>query len=92
MNRAGRPSESEVLEFDDGEGVVRALTLAEQSADFGDALIAGAMGLFGVDRVVAFDRRAASRLGWALLPERIGERMPCRPHPPTRRGEADPPR
>lgn len=61
--------ESEVLEFDDGEGVVRALTLAEQGADFGDALIAGAMGLFGIDRVVTFDRRAASRLGWALLSE-----------------------
>lgn len=59
--------ESEALEFDDGEGVVRALTLAEQGADFGDALIAGAMELFGVDRVVTFDRKAAARLGWEQL-------------------------
>ena len=33
--------ETEVLEFDDGETVVRALTLAEEGADFADALIQG---------------------------------------------------
>ena len=60
--------ESRALEFDDGEGAARALTLAEEGADFGDALIAGTMELFGVDRVVTFDRRASHRLGWELLP------------------------
>lgn len=59
--------ETESFEFDDGEGVVRALTLAEEGADFGDALIQGAMELFGVERTLTFDRRAADRLGWELL-------------------------
>ncbi|GAA2105216.1 type II toxin-antitoxin system VapC family toxin [Brevibacterium salitolerans] len=59
--------ETESLEFDDGEGAMRALVLAEQGADFGDALIASSMELFGVERVVTFDRRAAQRLGWDLL-------------------------
>ena len=59
--------ETEVLEFDDGEGVVRALSLAEAGADFADALIQGAMELFGVDETVTFDRAAAERLGWTLL-------------------------
>lgn len=59
--------ESEVLEFDDGEGVMRAYALAAEGADFADALIQGAMELFGVERVVTFDRRAADRLGWELL-------------------------
>lgn len=59
--------ETEVLEFDDGEGVVRALSLAEAGADFADALIQGAMELFGVDESVTFDRAAAERLGWTLL-------------------------
>lgn len=55
------------LEFDDGEGIVRALALAEEGADFADALIQGAMELFGVTETVTFDRRAADRLGWRLL-------------------------
>ncbi|USQ81367.1 PIN domain-containing protein [Ornithinimicrobium faecis] len=55
------------LEFDDGEGVVRALTLAEAGADFPDALIEAAMELFGVTETVTFDRRAARALGWKLL-------------------------
>lgn len=59
--------ETEVLEFDDGESVVRALSLAEAGADFADALIQGAMELFGVDETVTFDRAAAERLGWTLL-------------------------
>lgn len=59
--------ETESLEFDDGEGVVRALSLAEAGADFADALIQGAMALFGVNETVTFDRRAAERLGWTLL-------------------------
>ena len=59
--------EIEVLEFDDGESVVRALTLAEEGADFADALIEGAMELFGVTETVTFDRSAAERLGWRLL-------------------------
>lgn len=59
--------ESEVLEFDDGEGVVRALTLAEEGAEFADALSEGAMGLFGVTETVTFDRHAAQMLGWRLI-------------------------
>jgi len=59
--------EAEVLEFDDGESVVRALTLAEEGADFADALIQGAFELFGVDGVVTFDRHASEQLGWRLL-------------------------
>ncbi len=60
--------ETPTLEFDDGEGVIRALMLAEDTgADFADALIQGAVELFGVDEVVTFDRAAANRLGWRLL-------------------------
>jgi predicted nucleic-acid-binding protein len=59
--------ESEVLEFDDGESVVRALSLAEEGADFADALIEGTMGLFGATETVTFDGDAAERLGWRLL-------------------------
>ena len=59
--------ETESFEFDDGEGVVRALALAEEGADFGDALIQSAMELFGIRRTLTFDRRAAERLGWELL-------------------------
>ena len=59
--------ETESLEFDDGEGVVRALSLAEAGADFADALIQGAMELFGIDETVTFNRAAAERLGWTLL-------------------------
>ncbi|WP_322937419.1 PIN domain-containing protein [Nocardioides bizhenqiangii] len=55
------------LEFDDAEGVVRALELAEAGADFGDALIQGAMELFGVVETVTFDRGAARGLGWRVL-------------------------
>ncbi|WP_068396818.1 PIN domain-containing protein [Kribbia dieselivorans] len=55
------------LEFDDGEGVVRALTLAEDGADFPDALIQSAMELFAIGTTVTFDRRAARSLGWRLL-------------------------
>ena len=64
--------ETESLEFDDGECVVRALTLAEEGADFGDALIQGTMELYGVAETVTFDRRAASRLSWRLLGTQTG--------------------
>lgn len=59
--------ESEVLEFDDGEGVVLALEAADDGADFAGALIASTMAQFGVTETVTFDRRAAQRLGWRLL-------------------------
>jgi predicted nucleic-acid-binding protein len=59
--------ETESTEFDDGEGVVRALSLAEDGADFADALIQSAMELFGVAETVTFDRAAAEKLGWRLL-------------------------
>jgi predicted nucleic-acid-binding protein len=59
--------ETPSLEFDDGEGVVRALSLAEEGADFPDALIQGAMELFGIDETVTFDKAASKRLGWRLL-------------------------
>ncbi|GAA1519832.1 PIN domain-containing protein [Nocardioides humi] len=58
---------TESLEFDDGEGVVRALHLAEEGADFADGLIQGAMELFGINETVTFDRAASRRLGWRLL-------------------------
>lgn len=59
--------ETESLEFEDGEAVVRALDLAASGADFADALIQGSMELFGVEETVTFDARAADRLGWRLL-------------------------
>ena len=59
--------ESEALEFDDAEGVVRALHLAEDGADFADALIQGTMEQFGATETVTFDRGAAEKLGWRLL-------------------------
>ncbi|MDF1490027.1 PIN domain-containing protein [Tessaracoccus caeni] len=59
--------EIEVLEFDDGEGAVRALELAEAGADFADALIHGTYEQFSIDEVVTFDRKAARYLGWNLL-------------------------
>lgn len=59
--------ESDSLEFDDGEGVVRALALAYEGADFADALIHVTMELFGTTETVTFDRRASDRLGWRLL-------------------------
>ncbi|MFT4030647.1 MAG: type II toxin-antitoxin system VapC family toxin [Protaetiibacter sp.] len=55
------------LEFEDGESVVRALALAEDGADFADALIAASGELFGVTETVTFDRAAAKRLGWRAL-------------------------
>jgi predicted nucleic-acid-binding protein len=59
--------ETEVLEFEDGETVVRALTLAEEGADFADALIHASSECFGADETVTFDRHAAETLGWRLL-------------------------
>lgn len=59
--------ETEALEFEDGEGVVQALALAEDGADFPDALINSSMELLGTDEVVTFDRRASQSLGWTLL-------------------------
>lgn len=59
--------ETEVIDFDDGESVVRALALAEEGADFADALIEGAMELFGATETVTFDKAASERLGWRLL-------------------------
>lgn len=59
--------ETPSLEFDDAEGVVRALSLAEEGADFPDALIQRAMELFGIDQTVTFDKGASKRLGWRLL-------------------------
>jgi predicted nucleic-acid-binding protein len=58
------------LEFDDAEGVVRALELAEGGADFAAAMIQGAMELFGASETVTFDQAAAHRLGWRLLEPR----------------------
>lgn len=56
-----------VLEFEDGEGFVQAITLAEEGADFADALIHVTAQQLMADEVVTFDRKAASRLGWRLL-------------------------
>jgi len=60
--------EADVLEFDDGEGAVRALELAENGADFADALIHSTFEQFGVITTVTFDKAASRRLGWKLLP------------------------
>ncbi len=59
--------ETESLEFEDGESVVRALALAEEGADFADALIAASGELFGIPEFVTFDRSASRHLGWRLL-------------------------
>ncbi|GAA1466670.1 PIN domain-containing protein [Microbacterium thalassium] len=59
--------ETESLEFEDGESVVRALALAEEGADFADALIAASGELFGIPEFVTFDRAASRHLGWRLL-------------------------
>lgn len=59
--------ETPAFEFEDGEGVVRALSLAEEGADFADALIHASMSLFGVTEIVTFDRAASRQLGWRLL-------------------------
>jgi len=60
--------EADALEFDDDEGAVRALELAENGADFADALIHSAFERFGVITTVTFDKTASRRLGWKLLP------------------------
>lgn len=59
--------ESDSVEFDDGEGVVRALLFAEEGADFADAMINSTFEQFGITQAITFDRRAAERLGWHLL-------------------------
>lgn len=59
--------ESDAYEFDDGEGVARALELAEGGADFADGLIQGTMELYGVPETVTLDRAASRKLGWRLL-------------------------
>jgi predicted nucleic-acid-binding protein len=59
--------EVDVLEFDDGEGVVQALDLAENGADLADALIHTSFQQFGVTDAVTFDRGASRLLGWRLL-------------------------
>ena len=61
--------DTDCLEFEDGETIVRALDLAEQGADFPDALIQGSMEQFGATETVTFDRHAAHQLGWRLLRE-----------------------
>lgn len=58
---------TEVLEFDDGESVVEALQLADEGADFADALINATMRMFGTTDTFTFDRGAAQCLGWRLL-------------------------
>lgn len=55
------------LEFEDGEGFVQALALAEEGADFPDALIHVTAQQFTAAETVTFDRKAARRLGWRLL-------------------------
>lgn len=55
------------IEFDDGEGVSRALALAEEGADFPDALIHTTFEQFQCDEAVTFDCKASARFGWRLL-------------------------
>lgn len=47
--------------------LVRALLLAEEGADFPDALIHTSFEQSQCGEAVTFDRRAASRFGWRLL-------------------------
>lgn len=56
-----------VLEFEDGEGFVQALELAEAGADFADALIHVTAQQFMATGTATFDRKAAKQLGWRLL-------------------------
>jgi predicted nucleic-acid-binding protein len=67
LNALNRLVEMRALEFEDGESVVRALALAEDGADFPDALVKASLELFGIREAVTFDREAAKRLGWRLL-------------------------
>lgn len=55
------------IEFDDGEGVVRALMLAEGGADFPDALIHTTFEQFQCGEAATFDRKAAVSFGWRLV-------------------------
>lgn len=58
----------EELEFDDGESMWNALSVARsQNVDFGDALIKEIADTWGCEETVTFDRKAASRLGMRLL-------------------------
>ena len=59
--------EVDVLEFDDGEGAVQALDLAENGADLADALIHTSFQQVGVTDAVTFDLSASRLLGWRLL-------------------------
>lgn len=55
------------FEFEDGEGLVQAIALAENGADFPDALIHVTAQQFMTEGTVTFDRKASERLGWRLL-------------------------
>lgn len=57
------------FEFEDGEGFVQAIALAEEGADFPDALIHVSAQHFLAVGTATFDRRAARVLGWRLLGE-----------------------
>lgn len=60
-------TELPVIEFEDTEGVIRAVALAEEGSDFPDALIHTTMEQFMIDRVMTFDKAAADRLNWQVL-------------------------
>lgn len=67
LNIINRLAMSPVIEFDDGEGVIRALLLAEDGTDFPDALIHTTFEQFQCAEAVTFDRKAAEHLGWRLI-------------------------
>ncbi|QIK63484.1 type II toxin-antitoxin system VapC family toxin [Leucobacter viscericola] len=60
-------TELAMIEFEDAEGIIRAVALAEEGADFPDALIHTTMEQFMIERVVTFDKNAAKRLEWEVL-------------------------
>ncbi len=62
-----RLASTPVFEFEDGEGFVQALSLAEAGADFSDALIHVTAQQFIATETITFDRKAARQLGWRLL-------------------------
>lgn len=67
LSRIRQLLEVGVLEFDDGEGIVQALELAEEGADLADALMQTTFQQFGATAAVTFDKDASRRLGWRLL-------------------------
>lgn len=55
------------IQFDDAEGVERALDLAEQGADSPDALIHSTFEQFQCDEAITLDRGTSKHFGWRMV-------------------------